>query len=543
MIERLLDHFPDEFTPHPQQEKVLNNIEQAFNEGYKFVVVTAPTGSGKSHVAKTLGNATDNPSKEFVRLIESNLAFKMVQGGEYEYHNECMAQPTFGAFVLTITKSLQDQYATLFEDVKFMKGKSNYICAIDDEFTVDMAPCLLVKSISEDCICKKICPYYNARAKALTSKISALNYKMFFSLPEHVKQREYIICDEAAELEDELVKHFTCNVNFQILKKLGVEIGPLPLSEYSKYQRWAESLLEVLFDRIEELKVEVKSIDKSKQTKYKKWIRVLQTIKGNISTLVETFYESEYQVEKGEHDVTFTPLKVNRLSRYLFDHGKKIVLMSATIIDHQNYCKTLGIDKYKYIEVGSPFDAKKAPIYCSTTFKLNYKNIDTILEHVIEQVRVLCEQHKDQKGIIHTHSNKITKAVRDAFMLDSRFLYREDGISNEHILNLHDNTDEPTVLVSPSMSHGVDLKGNLAEFQIIMKAPYSPLGDIRIKKMFELDKQWYSNKMLCSVIQACGRGIRSKSDECVTYILDGTITDAIKRNRSRIPKYFLERFQ
>lgn len=543
MLERLIDHFPDDFTPHPQQEKILNNIEQAFNEGYRFVVVTAPTGSGKSHVAKTLGNASDSPPSEFVRLINSNLAFKLTRSGEYAHYEDCMNLPPFGATMLTITKSLQDQYAGLFEDIKFMKGKSNYLCTLDDEFTVDMAPCLLTKSLSEKCIAERVCPYYNARAKALTAKSNALNYKMFFSLPEHVKQRQYLICDEAAELEDELVKHFTCEINFQILKKLGINVNPLPLSEYSKYQRWAESLLGDLYDRIEDLKGKVKSLDKAKTTKIKKWIRVLQSIRGSVMTLVETFYDSDYQVEKKEHGVTFIPLKVDKLSGYLFAHGTKIVLMSATIIDHKNFCKTLGIDKYKYIEVDSPFEAKNAPIYCSTSYKLNYKNIDNVLDRVIDMVEQICKEHDGQKGIIHTHSNKITKAVQSRFVLNSRFLYREEGVSNEQILNLHSQGSTDTVLVSPSMSHGVDLKGDLAEFQIIMKAPYLPLGDIRVKKLFDMDKQWYANKMMCTVIQSCGRGIRSGTDKCVTYILDGAVTDAIKRNRDKIPGYFLDRFQ
>lgn len=544
MLEDLTGFFPEGYTPNTQQEKILRNVEQAFNEGYKFVVISAPTGSGKSHVAKTVANSSDNPSREFVRLIQTNLAFKKDREGGYKYEEDCIEQPSFGGIILTITKNLQDQYTGLFEDIQLMKGKSNYMCVIDDECTCDMAPCMITKKLQEKCIADKICPYYNARAKALSSKVTTLNYKMFFSLPDHVKQREYLICDEAAELEDELVKHFTCELNFKILKKLGVEIDPLPLSEYSKYKRWVERTTVNVFERIEELTNECtrKDISRIQLTKYKKWLRVLQSYHGSLRLLVETFFDSDYQVEKKEDGVRFIPLKVDTLSNYLFVHGKKNILMSATIIDPDNFCKTLGIDKFKYIEVDSPFEAKKSPIYCSNLYKLNYKNIDSVIGKIIDQIEELCKQHKNEKGIIHTHSNKITNAVRNHFIVNPRFLYREEGVSNEHILDIHNNTDRPTILVSPSMSHGVDLKGDLAKFQIIMKAPYPPLGDIRIKKMFELDGRWYQNKMLAAVIQSCGRGVRSVDDECVTYILDGTVTDAIKRCKQRIPKHFLERF-
>jgi Rad3-related DNA helicase len=92
------------------------------------------------------------------------------------------------------------------------------------------------------------------------------------------------------------------------------------------------------------------------------------------------------------------------------------------------------------------------------------------------------------------------------------------------------------------MTYGIDLKGDLGKFQILLKAPWLPTKEIRVEKMMKIDKQWYSNKMLCTLVQACGRGIRSSTDECNTYILDGSIYDAITRNKSKLPKFFLERF-
>jgi len=117
-----------------------------------------------------------------------------------------------------------------------------------------------------------------------------------------------------------------------------------------------------------------------------------------------------------------------------------------------------------------------------------------------------------------------------------------DDNENDYILEKHSANDFPTVLVSPSLSYGIDLKGDLAKFQIIVKAAFLPLNDARIKKLFDEDPQWYTNEMLNTLIQACGRGVRSKDDECVTYILDGNITTNVIRNKSILPKYFVERF-
>jgi Rad3-related DNA helicase len=107
---------------------------------------------------------------------------------------------------------------------------------------------------------------------------------------------------------------------------------------------------------------------------------------------------------------------------------------------------------------------------------------------------------------------------------------------------MHLNSTEPTILASPSMSHGVDLKGDLARFQVIIKAPYLPTTDKRVEKMMKLDSNWYINKMLSSLIQSCGRGVRSHKDHCVTYILDAAIIEAVIKNKHKIPKYFLDRF-
>ena len=235
-------------------------------------------------------------------------------------------------------------------------------------------------------------------------------------------------------------------------------------------------------------------------------------------------------------------MKVDKLTKYIFNYGDKVLLMSATIIDHKHFAKTLGITDYKYIEVDSTFEAEKAPIYINTKHKINHYNLKKILPSIIKQIDNICKEHKNEKGIIHTHTGFITSCLKDGFRGNKRFLYRDQESRNEDILHEHSLSSEPTVLVSPSLGLGIDLKDDLARFQIIIKAPYLPLGDERIKKMFELDKQWYSNKMLSNVVQQCGRGIRSQEDHCKTYILDASIFQAILRNKESLPKYFLDRF-
>lgn len=542
MIDNLLNGFPRSFMPNKAQIKLLSGIQDAFNEGYKFVVCCAPTGSGKSFISKTLGEVSSTPSDEFRELITSYAAFKQTHSGGYVYENECDDESTFGAFALTITKTLQDQYKELFNDIKVLKGKSNYQCAVDDNYSAETAPCVLTRGIKEDCWNKNKCPYYNARNEVLISKLATLNYNMFFSLPKHLKKREFLICDEASELEDQLVKQFSCTVRFDFLKKYDIKIQPFESKSHSSVNKWINILVLRINAKMEELKEQIQTEKKTVTKNIKSGeLITLRNLHTKLATIIETWNECEYLYETSVEGISFTPLRVNNLSKYIFNYGDKVILMSATIIDHKNFCKSLGIEKYKYIEVESSFDPKNAPIFVNTKVKLSYNNLKQNLPKIKKQIHDICEHHKHEKGLIHTHTNTITTFLKSHIKGD-RYLFREPGVNNETLLAKHYSTKDPTVIISPSMSHGVDLKDDLARFQIIIKAPYLPLKDNRIERLVQIDSSWYTNKMLSALIQACGRGVRTSDDHCTTYILDGSIIEKVIQNRSNLPKYFLDRF-
>ena len=192
MLGGLLKGFPEGYTPNSAQVKLLKNIDQAFKDGYKFVVCNAPTGSGKSFISKTLANTSREPSENFKDLITSYTAFKIDQSGSYIHEDECEDENPAGTFALTITKALQDQYKDLFNDTTILKGKSNYISTIDSNIDVELESLIMPKNILEDHRRRHKCPYHNDRRDALINKFAALNYNMFFSLPNHIKKKQYM---------------------------------------------------------------------------------------------------------------------------------------------------------------------------------------------------------------------------------------------------------------------------------------------------------------------------------------------------------------
>lgn len=463
----------------------------------------------------------------------------MDSNGNYVHSEDCKNELPAGAFALTITKTLQDQYQDLFEDTAVLKGKANYRSTIDENIDVEQESVVMPKKVLDAHRQAHKCNYHNDRNAVLTSKFAALNYKMFLALPDHVKYKNYIICDEASELEDEIIKQFSVAIDIQRLQKLKVKIFPLSSTKNTAVKKWLNEVQTTIIEHINILTDGIKlGLSNSELSK----LKYLKSLHRTLVLISDTWQKCEYIVQvEDKFNIRLTPLKVDTLSTYIFKYAERVLLMSATVIDHKNLAKTLGIKEYKYVEAGSSFDPAKAPIYISKSNRLNHANLQKALPSIVNQIKEICKNHSSDKGIIHTHTNYITSYLQRG-LHESRFLYRDGMTRNEEILEEHISSDQPTVLVSPSLGLGVDLKGDLARFQIIIKAAYLPLGDDRVKKMFDQDKQWYTNKMLSNFIQQCGRGIRNQDDHCVTYVLDANIYDAIIRNKSKLPKYFLDRF-
>ena len=87
--------------------------------------------------------------------------------------------------------------------------------------------------------------------------------------------------------------------------------------------------------------------------------------------------------------------------------------------------------------------------------------------------------------------------------------------------------------MSPSVSEGVDLKDDLARFQIILKVPFGNLGDPWMKAKLTRSGEWYENRASTEVAQMIGRVVRSETDYGITYILDS----AFGRIKKHLPSY------
>lgn len=545
----LSELFPEKFSPREAQKEALDKIDQAWSDGKKYVIACLPTGIGKSHIALSAAKSSTNIDDERKRDVLAYQIYRMNQHGEYAYDLDHKDKPLYGSFVLTITKSLQDQYSDLFPDIHCFKGKNNYQCQVDLQQTADFAPCLYSKKIKDKCFNSCICPYYEAKNKGVYSQVSVLNYRSFFNLRPFLQKREIFICDEADGIEEEIVGQFTLEINYSFLKSCGINFKKVKTDDLNFAKTWLFDVYDQVTDQINEIKKTL--IGLSKQTgvdtlkdKQIQMMSRLSKVHNSMKKVIEYWDECNFLIEERKADkIVFVPYDIKPLFKEIFGVADRVLLMSATLSNHEQYTKTLGIskDEYEYIELESPFNPKKSPIFCSTKYNLSYSNNNKDLSDMLEVCLSLCEKHKDYKGLIHTHTKNITEEFKKRVNGDPRFLIRLDGVSNEEILNIHKESQIPTVLISPSLDTGISLDGDLGRFQIIMKAPYLPLSSKRIKKKFDSNPDQYSFYMLNTLVQMAGRCTRSKDDYSITYILDGNATKAITTNKHLLPKHFLNR--
>jgi Rad3-related DNA helicase len=337
------------------------------------------------------------------------------------------------------------------------------------------------------------------------------------------------------------------------LSKLGVT-SKIPI--YEKLEEYVAWLTDDVMTKINKRKTYVQEKLKNKFLKepdvidLKKELEQLVEQEEKVQMFLSSYKSVEWIFDISTSEKTkskyivFKPLTVGYFANELiFKHAEKRLLMSATILDNESFCKNLGIDlsKTKFIRVKSTFPKEIMPIILTRSGNLGKNDIDKSLPKIAEDVARILEYHENVKGLIHCHTYKIANFINEH--IDRKFKNRlilHDSESREDTLKFFIKTDEPRVLVTPSMTQGIDLKDDLARFVVIVKLPYLFLGDKQIKKRMEIDPEWYRWKTALTLVQAAGRGVRHDKDFCTIYIMDSQFDYFLQQNLKFFPSYFVQ---
>ena len=529
----LLNYFlKNNLTPRKSQINCLNWLNENLTN-FNYFILQLPTGVGKSHIGLSLSE-----------LNTKNL-------------------------YISSTNQLLDQYINIDKTLVDIKGMQNYKCALDKSFNCFTSKCKTDKKIKEECLSKKICPYYNQRDKFINSKMGLTNYAFmtasagcgifsenFFS--EDFKY-DFIICDEAHNLENHLINFATININIDQLNFKKIILGDYYLNENSEW----ETILNICYNikdeiqnKLKLLKAKIRGEAKSKNLN-KRYLKKLwneyyyldrMIFPINILTLYPNKDQWVCDIDSNNNSFKIVPLNVDFVfDRYIKPLSDKIIFMSATIGDSDVFIKSLGLDKNKtcFYECDSPFDPKKSPIVLIEKLNLSYNNIDSELKNVLKYVEAISKKHVNENGIIHSGNYKIANYIfkNASIELQNRLVFKEkfNNANNSKLLSIHESNslNNNSILLSPSLYEGVDLKDDYSRWQIIIKLPFLSLGDKRIKYLAANYPSWYTNDVVKKVIQACGRSTRHDKDYSITYILDKICSYTF--NKVNIPIWFKKR--
>jgi ATP-dependent DNA helicase DinG len=648
--------------PFPQkrqrQKHILKEICDAFNSGYRRIILEAPTGFGKSPLA---------------------VSFALTLGSSY---------------ICTSTKELQSQYANDFSYLKVVKGKSNFPCLVKEDFlrdgkyrcnmclshevphqikatekedpviitgckhtTVEYGPCMTDETFRDDgckyrtfpkdyTVVKKgtksesvfiplvdiqnyqkdysqwlhlknfktsdspitdwrACPYFDQLNIALNASHSIFNYSNFLALlpsKKNLLPRELLVLDEGHLLETELVKFRGLIITKRRWKRY---ISDLKLIDFGfdDIKRWIDFLIELESKMLNLLGngSVAESLAIERKIKYG-WSTIKKKkLNGNTARIVSSsdLFESDEQISKQYEDfsvhvndtlteevaadairdterltrtinniisdpenwivsdiikesyevvkVEFKPLDISKYCKAVFDKCSKTIIMSATILNYKTFCKNIGIspdnDEVKFIQVPSDFPAENRPIYPMNVAYLNYNNLQLqeTKSAITNAVDNLMTIHNKHKGIIHTTSYEQLNFIKDNISKDNarRLIVTDPEIQRDEIVHEHFYAKKPTVLISPSLHTGLDLKEDLSRFQIITKVPYPNKSDRWINAKRNKVPEWYYWQTGLKLVQAYGRSVRSKDDWAKTYILDSAFQYFLRKNREILPGWFL----
>ena len=464
-----------------------------------------------------------------------------------------------GSYFLTTQKILQKQYVNDFGRPRgsmcSIESSSNYRCSYHKKNTCQESQRLLRAEDSKSRFFKACvfnCKYKNAKNDFLESRESITNFPYFITESTYSKKitpRKFLVVDETHNVEAELSKFIEVKVSerfckqslklewpksttqFQVVRWIRESYQPKAKSQLLHFEKMLQQT--GLKDRLGEF------------TSISKQYDMLRSHVEKLDTFL-TFYDKDNWVMesipadgRSQRKFSFRAIDISPFAqKHLFRLGKRVLMMSATILDENTLCQSLGLskDEIEYISLPTPFPEENRPVYFFPIGSMASKSISYTLPKLVKAVKEILNQHPDEKGIIHCHTFKIANHLKRAIRSDRLLVHNSEN--RESVLNKHIKSKKPTVLLSPSMSEGVDLKDDLSRFQIIAKIPYPYLGDPLIRKRMNKWPGWYPLQTAKTIVQATGRSVRSENDEAVTYILDADWARFYNRNRNLFPDTF-----
>lgn len=277
----------------------------------------------------------------------------------------------------------------------------------------------------------------------------------------------------------------------------------------------------------------------------------LNSLEWKLETVIEDMDDGRPWVMDGEkltsgrYRVELKPVWVDRfLSQNVWSRADKVILSTATLPfrdDPDEWFERLGRDPESadVISKPMPFPVENRQVRLDYQIgNMSSGGVNDNWDEIVNTIEELSEKHDGEKGLIHTVSYDRAERLHDEFP-DRTTLHEQDSTADaSSIINYWQHSDSQ-ILLTPSMTEGVDLEGDMCRWQVILKVPFRAIGDPRVDYLLneEGDWNWYNDVAAREMIQAVGRIVRSPEDYGTTYVFD----EAFDRVMSgRTPDWFEE---
>ena len=535
------------YKPRKEQKEALSFIDSEYqkNKTNKFFLLNLPVGVGKSYLALMISDWYKKNVSKMARVD-----------------------------IITNSKILQDQYEDTFESISGLRGKENYEC---EAYSCSCAQGAEFNRLNKTS-CES-CPYSFARENYISGGMSLTNFYLYILYaiynPKLMENRgaKVLIVDEAHEFDDVMSDFISIKITESIVKKFKFSneydiVKTLKsVSSINQYVDFLKFLNGEILSTMEDMEKGMASTPRNIKSDKRdlKISKVLKTKNSDVKVMnlitdlkqyqlkIEVFLkeykenpnnwvlESNWNEKTKQKELSLEPIwAYDYLDKYVFSQYDMVFLMSGTILDKNLFCQLNGLDVTKavYYSIGSPFPLRNRPIYYMPLGKMSFKSKEDTFKRYIPYIQKLLDKYKNKKGIIHTNSFELAKWIENSIK-DPRLLFH-DSSNKDEILKMHMESEEPTVIVSPSMDTGVSFDNDSARFQIIAKVPYPSLASQKNKMRQANNPDWYSWKTVSGLIQMSGRPVRSNMDYADTIIIDGGFGDVIKHSSQFLPDWIQE---
>ncbi|CAK0748202.1 putative Helicase ATP-binding domain-containing protein [Azospirillaceae bacterium] len=541
-INKIKEYFPYPSAREGQMDLIEKTIN-AFENGKRFVIIEAPVGAGKSAIGYTVGNyfqtyyyvtaqklLQSQLSKDFGeegKWINENRASMVELKGRNAYpcnYYERKLEVEEKTLGLAEKQHLQDMVKLKIDCARGeckKKGKSKFKFCEDNE-----------KGIHH-------CPYFIQRDKAISSDAVLMNFHSYIFqtevAPTNWAYKDLLIIDECHLTESVLMDYVSLSFVDTPFK---LEFPKLETAEEYYIYFEENDIPDLIIDKLRAAVTSRNDEDeeywKSIADKYAKFKR---------SVVDGEDWVVKYESRPGYRTIELKPLFVNKFSnRVLFNKAEKILMMSGTVLSAKIMANCLGIEEseYEFISVDSQFPVENRLIHYEPSGSMSYKNKKETIPKMLADIVRICEQHDDNRGIVHSQSFELTEYVMNNSPpeLKRRFFFQKNYQNKEEMLAAH-AASKNGVIIAPAMHEGLDLKGDLSRFQIILKVPYpSYVDNPQLEMRMKISSDYYNYLTAMKLVQAYGRSIRSETDYAKTYILDEDFKTFFARSKAILPKWF-----